>query len=274
MNTPARRRVDAKRRAEIGAAKRLRTRAEIVAAALDLFGRPQGRNTRIEDLCARAHISRGTFYNYFEDISQLLEALSAAVTGDFDSAVHRVFLSLGTATERTAAAMRYYLHAPLLDTRWGWAIVNSSVGDSLYGTSVTQHARATIQEGIDAGEFTVASAQVGADFLLGTGMSATVTQLRGGAPRDYPEQVARHMLLALGASPRAAVAAVARPMSSLPRLEMSTEFFRGVLGGKGHGKPAPRATPRNAAKTDGVSRRAGAGSRPSGRSRARVAPAT
>jgi AcrR family transcriptional regulator len=241
----ARRRIDATRRAEIGAAKRLRTRTELLVTALDLFGRPHGRNTRIEDLCAHAGVARGTFYNYFTGLEAVLEALSDALTRDFDSAVHASFAALRNATERTAAAVRYYLHAPLIDPRWGWAIVNSSVGHWLYGEHVARHVIASLQEGIDSGEFSIESAIVGRDIVLGTGMSATITLLGGKAPQDYPEQVARQVLVSLGAPPVTAAKVTGRPMRELPMLAMNTSFFRGTLGGADHSrKPPPAGAPR------------------------------
>jgi AcrR family transcriptional regulator len=238
----ARKNIDRRRRAQIGAEKRTRTRAELLAAALQLFGRPHGRNTRIEDVCGRAHIARGTFYNYFDGIEDLLEALSADLTGAFDRAVHASFAFMDTATLRTCAAMRYYLHAPLLDSRWGWAVVNSSVGRTLYGEDITRHVRESIREGMDSGEFTIRSAEVGRDILLGAGISATISLLRGDTPADYPEQVARHVLLALGASHARADAATRIPMSAMPRLDTDPAFFRGVLGGVDHaaGRPSAR----------------------------------
>lgn len=234
MATRARRMIDPSRRAEIGAEKRSRTRAELLVAGLELFGKPHGRNTRIEDLCECAHVARGTFYNYFTGIEAILEALSDALTRDFDSAVHEAFSSLESATERTCAAMRYYLHAPLIDSRWGWAVVNSSVGRKLYGENITRHVSDSIQEGIDSGEFTIRSAAVGRDILLGSGISATISLLGGDTPEDYPEQVARHVLLSFGTPPQVAARVTSLPMRNLPMLAMNSRYFRGTLGGAGH----------------------------------------
>ena len=239
MAKRARRKIDRSRRAEIGAAKRTRTRAELLVTALELFGRPHGRNTRIEDLCAGAGIARGTFYNYFTGLEAVLKALSDELTRDFDSAVHASFAALGTATERTAAAMRYYLHAPLIDPRWGWAVVNTSVGHWLYGEDIAQHVVASIQEGVDSREFRIDSAAVGKDILLGAGIAATITLLGGKAPEDYPEQVARQVLLSLGSSPAIAAKVTGRPMRELPMLAMNTRFFRGTLGGSDHLRKPP-----------------------------------
>jgi AcrR family transcriptional regulator len=231
MPRRTRRNINHARRAEIGAERRSRTQTELLAAALELFGHPHGRNTRIEDVCAKAHVARGTFYNYFPGIESLLESLSDALTQDFDAAVHATFAHLSGPVERTCAAMRYYLHAALVDPRWGWAIVNSSVGRTLYGENITRHVRESIQEGIDSGDFTIDSADVGRDILLGTGISATISLLQGGTPQDYPEKVAFHVLLSLGAARNLATKVTSRPLQEFPRLTTNSLFFRGTLGG-------------------------------------------
>jgi AcrR family transcriptional regulator len=226
-----RRNIDPTRRAEIGAERRSRTRTDLLLAALELFGQAHGRNTRIEDVCARAEVSRGTFYNYFPGLEALLEALSEEVTREFDAAVHAAFETLDGPVARTSAAMRYYLHGAVQDARWGWAVINSSVGRTLYSETIAVHVRDSIQAGIDSGDFTLDSADVGRDILLGTGISATITLLQGGAPSDYPEKVARQVLLSFGASHAIANAVTSRPLNALPRLATDSRYFRGRLGG-------------------------------------------
>jgi AcrR family transcriptional regulator len=247
----ARRNIDPTRRAEIGAERRSRTRTDLLLAALELFGQAHGRNTRIEDVCARAEVSRGTFYNYFPGLEALLEALSEELTREFDAAVHAAFETLDGPVARTCAAMRYYLHAAVQDARWGWAVINSSVGRTLYSETITVHVRDSIQAGIDSGDFTLDSADVGRDILLGTGISATITLLQGGAPADYPEKVARQVLLSFGASHAVANALTNRPLNVLPRLATDSRYFRGRLGGAvdvDGGSPAASRGRRRAAK--------------------------
>lgn len=226
-------RVDRARRAEIGAARRQRTRATLLNAALELFGHAHGRATRIEDVCARARVARGTFYNHFTGIEALLEALSDELTRDFDDAVHVAFESMTSPVERTCAAIRYYLHGAIQDPRWGWAMVNSSVRTILFGERVAQRALATIQEGIESGDFALESALVGRDILLGSGLSGTLSLLHGGTPANYPEKVARQLLLSLGAPQATAVALARKPLRELPLVAPSSRFFRGTLGGDG-----------------------------------------
>ena len=224
------RRIDRARRAEIGAERRSRTRAALLNAALELFGHEHGRATRIEDVCARARVARGTFYNHFTGIEPLLEALSDELTRDFDDAVHAAFEAMESPVERTCAAIRYYLHGAIQDPRWGWAMVNSSVRTILFGERVARRAQATIQEGIDSGDFTIESAVVGRDILLGAGLSGTLSLLTGGAHANYPEKVARQLLLSLGVSKAQAAAITRKSLGDLPRVAASSRFFRGTLG--------------------------------------------
>ena len=65
------------RRLEVGRQRRARTRANIVAAAFDLFGSEEGLFTRIEDIAAKAGVTRATFYNHFSGMAELRAAIAA-----------------------------------------------------------------------------------------------------------------------------------------------------------------------------------------------------
>lgn len=218
-----RRNINALRRSEIGAEKRSRTLGILLNAALELFGREAGRLTRIEDVCAQAHVSRGTFYNYFNGMEALIRELSRYITEDFDAAIHAAFESLPTYAERTCFAVRNYLRRAVEDPQWGWAMVNTSLGRPMYGEEIFGRVRDTLQGGIDSGEFTLESADVGRDLLLGTGLAATLTLLQGGAPKDYSRSVAYRILLALGVKPSLANELVRRPLPPLPARARPTQ---------------------------------------------------
>jgi AcrR family transcriptional regulator len=209
------RRIDLARRAEIGAEKRVRTRAAILAVARRLFGREGGQTTRIEDVCEAASMARGTFYNYFSGIDALQAALFEDLSRDFDQAVHAAFAGMGSAAERTCAAIRYYLGHAVDDPHWGWGMVNTGMGTGLFPAEVAARVQETIQEGIDAGEFSIGSALAGRDILLGASLAATITLLKGRAPRDYSEAIAAHVLTAMGVATGPAGELARRPLASL-----------------------------------------------------------
>ena len=209
---PAKRQVDAARRAQIGDERRGRTRRQVLDAAFVLLGREAGLATRIEEICETASISRGTFYNYFNGMQDLFAALSYELSHDFNLSVTQVIEQLPDAAERVSAAIRYYLDRALTDPRWGWAMVNVSAGGPIFGADTHLAARVTAQEGIDTGEFDLPSPELGRDIQLGAGLAAALTQLREPQSPDYAAQVAGRVLLAMGVGHDRAAEIIARPL--------------------------------------------------------------
>lgn len=208
--------VDLARRAEIAAKRRLRTRSGLLAAARQLFGREGGRATRVEEICEAAGIARGTFYNYFPSFDALPAALFEELSNRFDQAVHIAFEQLDTPSERTSAAIRFYLTHVVEDHEWGWGMVNTGMGIGFFHDTVTERVAQTIQEGIDAGEFTIGSAEAGRDIVLGSGLAAASSLLSGSVAADHIGQVAAGVLMALGVSPERARELAARTLPDLP----------------------------------------------------------
>jgi len=75
--------------------QRQQTRAEIVRAAFDLFGKHGFENVPVETIAAAAGISRATFFNYFPQKELLLREVAAArmeklksILGNLQSAGH------------------------------------------------------------------------------------------------------------------------------------------------------------------------------------------
>ncbi|WP_374391933.1 TetR/AcrR family transcriptional regulator [Sphingopyxis sp.] len=190
--------INLERRAQIGQEKRARTRAALLDTAFTLLGRENGRNTRIEEICAESGVSRATFYNYFNNMDEVFSALSDELNHDFNRAVTRIISALPTAAERASAAVRYYLERALHDPKWGWAMVNISAGGPIFGQDTYEHAQATAGEGIATGEFEIPGPHTGRDIQLGTTHAAMITQLRNQPSPTFAASIARHVLLALG----------------------------------------------------------------------------
>jgi AcrR family transcriptional regulator len=190
--------INRERRAQIGQEKRARTRTALLDTAFTLLGRENGRNTRIEEICAESGISRATFYNYFNNMDEVFSALSDELNHDFNRAVTRILSALPTAAERAGAAVRYYLERALHDPKWGWAMVNISAGGPIFGQDTYEHAQATAEEGIATGEFDIPGPHTGRDIQLGTTHAAMITQLRNQPSPTFAASIARHVLLALG----------------------------------------------------------------------------
>lgn len=198
-----------------GRKRKAENRARILAAAFAIFGKENGLYARIEDIAGEAGVTRATFYNHFAGMIDLREALTREVTHDFLSAVTATIAGLPDARERSAFAIRFYLHRAMTDPRWGWSMLNLSANSLIFGAETFHQAGQTVAEGLEAGVFNIASMQLGRDLLLGACLAALGTILRGQAPEDYPEAVAGHILAALGVPHEEARAFAHRPLPPL-----------------------------------------------------------
>lgn len=186
------------RRAEIGAEKRVRTRATILDATFQVIGHEHGRLARIEQVCEVAKIARPTFYTYFSSMEELFAALSYELSHEFNSAVLAYCALLDDAAEEAGAAIRYYLRKAAGDHKWGWGMVNISLGGPIFGAETYAAAATTITRGMESGAFKARDVNVGRDMVLGTTVAAMITLLRENPGEDYPDLVARHILVGLG----------------------------------------------------------------------------
>jgi AcrR family transcriptional regulator len=200
--------IDMKRRAEIGQQKRARTRARILAATFELYGRENGLFTRVEEICLAADVTRQTFYNHFNSMEDLREALTYEVTHDFLVAVTNAVISLPDAAERSSAAIRFYIDKALADPKWGWSMVNISATGIIFGMETYRQAEQTVKDGIERGDFPMRDSRLGRDMILGASLSAVVTQLREAPGPQFTKDVTRGILIGMGVSPLRAEAIV------------------------------------------------------------------
>ena len=207
----ARTNIDLERRKKIGEKRKARTRARILAAAFDLYGEPNGLYTRVEDVTLLAGITRPTFYSHFCSMDELRTALTYEVMHGFLEQVAAVLDRIDDPAERTAVAIRHYLHRALVDTKWARSMINISAGGFVFGAETAEHALQTIAKGIQSGTFIVRSAVMGRDIVLGTTFGAICSILRDEADSDCPELIAAYTLTALGVA-----ADRARYISTLP----------------------------------------------------------
>lgn len=178
--------------------KRAQTRKRILDAAFGLIGHERGLNVRIEEICAAAAISRGTFYNYFTSLEALLETLAVELSHDFNVAFAATLSAEESVAECCNAAIQHYLKRARRDRSWAWAMVNLSVAGPMFGAESYDACTATIARGIESGEFDLPDAAHGRDLLLGSVLAAMVTTLSSGSAPSQPRVIARHLLRAFG----------------------------------------------------------------------------
>jgi AcrR family transcriptional regulator len=179
-------------------AKRERTRKKILDTAFGLIGNEKGLTVRIEEICAAAHISRGTFYNYFTSLEQLFEVLALELGHELNRALVATWDETRSHAEGSNAAIQHYLNYARRDPAWAWAMVHLSAFGPTFGAEAWEACHRSIAKGISAGDFDVPNATVGRDMMTGTVLATVRTTLRSGSGRSQPRVVAYHLLRALG----------------------------------------------------------------------------
>jgi AcrR family transcriptional regulator len=178
--------------------KRERTRKKILEAAFGLIGNEKGLTVRIEEVCAAAQVSRGTFYNYFTSLEQLFEVLAIELSHDLNRALVSTWDETRSHAEGSNAAIQHYLNYARRDPAWAWAMVHLSAFGPTFGAEAWEACHRSIEKGIEAGEFDVPNATVGRDLMTGTVLATVRTTLRFDSDRSQPRTVAYHLLRALG----------------------------------------------------------------------------
>jgi AcrR family transcriptional regulator len=196
-------------------AKGERTRRKILEAAFGLIGNEKGLAVRIEEICAAARISRGTFYNYFTSLEQLFEVLAIELSHDLNSALAATLDEVCSQVEGSNAAIQHYLRHACRDPAWAWAMVHLSAFGPSFGAESWDACYRSIAKGIEAGEFDVPNATVGRDLMTGTVMASVRTLLRPGGCRSEPRIVAFHVLRALGVPDARAREVTAGPLPDI-----------------------------------------------------------
>ena len=101
--------VNLARRAEIGLAKRNRTRAAILEAARACYAAPKAAPVTVDAVMQAAGLAKGTFYVHFADLGALEGALGEALTEELDRRLQPARLAADHPLTRAATALTVLL---------------------------------------------------------------------------------------------------------------------------------------------------------------------
>jgi AcrR family transcriptional regulator len=188
-------------RTAIADKKRSETRARLLNAALVLCVGHRGHLPTVEDVVARAKVSRGTFYKYFDSIEAALSALGHDLTRLSSLEGERFRGVFSDKWKSTSVALRTLMTRALLDPTWADLALRTRgwVGDAFFAELVMQD----LAEGRVSGEYRVRDDQVAFDFLCGLIESCAASLHRGVPdPERYIDAVIHTWLQALGVEAR------------------------------------------------------------------------
>jgi AcrR family transcriptional regulator len=197
-------RVNLKRRAEIGLAKRHRTRAAILEAARACYASPTAAPVTVDAVMRAAGLAKGTFYVHFEDLAALETELGETLIEELDRRLQPVRLGAPHPLTRVATAVTVLLRDLARAPEQARLVARAAAAIPDVVTAMQGHLREDLNEVADAGLLAVGSAELAARI---------VTAVAQQAARDLAERriddraipdVVRAVLRAIGCAPREA----------------------------------------------------------------------
>ncbi|MER6948610.1 TetR/AcrR family transcriptional regulator [Nonomuraea sp. NPDC000554] len=136
-------------KSEVLTARGRRTRAALAHAGREAFEEHGYDAVRIDDVCARAGVSHGTFYTYFDSKESLFGEVAGAVVGEmFAASVVGPAVS-GDPYARVEAANRLYLRAWAANSRLVRMLEHAAVGDDRFGRLLLELREVFVRRGAD-----------------------------------------------------------------------------------------------------------------------------
>ena len=203
------------RRREIGLARREKTRQRLLTAAARVLAEHGEKKARIDDFVQAAGVARGTFYNYYGTVSELVEDLWACIGHDPFFAIQQACAQIASPAERLIATARLVLDVAGEDEAWGWVVYAMSFSEETLNDELLSFPRPLLEAGRDNGEFTFGDIVAANDLTVSTIRGALYRVLRDGRADDYSVAISELLLMALGVRGDDAARIAGRPLPVL-----------------------------------------------------------
>jgi AcrR family transcriptional regulator len=196
-------RVNLARRAEIGAAKRARTRATILDAARQCYAAGP---VTVDAVMQAAGLAKGTFYVHFEDLAELEAELGAALIAELDERLQPARLAVSDPLTRIAIAVTILLRSLAADPSGARLAARATPNIPSVSQAVYARLREDLATARKAGRLALSSISLAARLVTALGLQAAEDLGRDRIDAGAIPDIVRAMLRALGCTPDDAAA--------------------------------------------------------------------
>lgn len=190
-------------RTRVGQERSARTVNRILEAALGVFAERGPDAPVIDDFVQAAGISRGTFYNHFQSVEELLHATSVWTTREVVETIERELDRVDGPVMRLGVGLRLFLARARRAPVWSKFVAR------VWKVGGLELPLRDVEAGVRRGQFHVPGREAAYDVLLGGLREALQRMGAGDVPAGFPDQVAEVCLQALGVDPRQIAAVLA-----------------------------------------------------------------
>ena len=197
-------RVNLEARAAAAENRRAQTRERLLKAAVVVIGEKGFDAASIEDFVAAAEVSRGTFYNYFPTMEDLLRAVRRKLTDALMAVLDAHLPPTIPVSSRLATRLHSHFALVASDPAWGWVVMRLD-GTRLGRTPAMEESFDRMySEGVASGEFRPADLDAIRSLVFGTSRMVQRDILMGLAAPGHSERVVALLLMTFGVAPDAA----------------------------------------------------------------------
>jgi AcrR family transcriptional regulator len=180
-----------------GHKKKSRTRRQLLDAAVDVLAE-RGEGFSIADVATQAGVSHGTFYNYFGDREELLDALVTHIVEEFASVAAREVDESDPALRFARISARALASAVGSPNTMRVALRLEAAQRALLLAGPLSYLQQDLVDGHRSGRFTEAPDDATLDVILGSLLLAARRVVDGETSPTYRTTVIRRLLMALG----------------------------------------------------------------------------
>ncbi len=184
-------------RPRVALKKRQVMRGKLLDAAMRVFVGANGAMPVIDDVIREADVSRGTFYNYFTSLDEVLVAIGQDLNNQMTTDILPVYDILTEPCQRVAVASRIFLVRALLDPQWAGFVTRVDAWQ--HNSLVAEYMSRDLVNGKANGDFSIGRIDVATDFLMGASAHGIHAILQGVEhPDDYMDNCVHMTLASLG----------------------------------------------------------------------------
>lgn len=189
--------------------------ARLLSAALLMLASKPVNDIAVNDLIDHEQVSRGTFYKYFDSLSQVFSQLSAKLEDELapfaDDFIHRI----PDGSVRVATGTRLILHFGSRMPIFGKVMLQSGWPKERSAGVFLKNLDRDIRLAMTQSAFNEMPMSVAFNLIIGPMLGGLHTLLIEDCATDYPEQITQRILLSLGMTRESALHAVAFPIPEM-----------------------------------------------------------
>lgn len=147
--------------------RRVRTRAALIQAGQALFSERSVDGVSIDDIVAAAKVSKGSFYNHFDDKNALAREIIAGTRADAEGLIAKANVDIADPAQRTARALCVYARVAVEDPERGRLIARLVTQELSPESPVNQGAVLDVAAGLAEARFAIPTVEAGVLYILG-----------------------------------------------------------------------------------------------------------